>query len=166
MIEIATMYTHEDRVKLLLSYQQKLKTAQTYHERMFQSILETIGKKKTGDVTLQQIFTDGRIAYIADFYLYKYRLVFEIDGKQHDAQVTYDKHRTAFLNSYFNIRVVRFNNDQVINNEIISKITSELRIKNVRASLFVGMDKKQIRNARMKARNETSWLEECGRQIN
>ncbi len=54
--------------------------------------------------------------YIADFYCHKLRLVIEVDGDYHldFNQGEYDKFRTEDL-SEFGIKVVRFTNEQVLN---------------------------------------------------
>lgn len=55
--------------------------------------------------------------YIVDFYCAKTRLIIEVDGSYHllDDQVSYDNIRTDRLNLY-NLSVVRFSNDDVLNN--------------------------------------------------
>jgi very-short-patch-repair endonuclease len=64
--------------------------------------------------------------YIADFYCYEEKLIIEIDGGYHLRQKDYDTLRTQMIN-LLNIKVIRFTNDQVINNlknvlEELSKI--------------------------------------------
>jgi very-short-patch-repair endonuclease len=63
--------------------------------------------------------------FIVDFYCHELKLVIEIDGEIHNNEESkeYDINRTAELNKY-GIKVVRFSNDQVINNTdmIIDKI--------------------------------------------
>ena len=53
--------------------------------------------------------------YIADFYCPSAQLIIEIDGDSHASQEEYDQRRTKWLdeNGY---RVVRFTNDDVVNN--------------------------------------------------
>jgi len=51
--------------------------------------------------------------YIADFVCIERRLVIEVDGGQHAAQVEADNSRTAYLESK-GFRVVRFWNHQVL----------------------------------------------------
>lgn len=53
--------------------------------------------------------------YIADFFCFEERSVVEIDGAYHQSQKDYDNLRAAIIN-HLNIKVIRFNNDQVINN--------------------------------------------------
>jgi very-short-patch-repair endonuclease len=54
--------------------------------------------------------------FIADFYCHECKLVIEIDGDYHNdlAQKQYDKGRTYVLEE-LNIKVLRFNNQEVIN---------------------------------------------------
>jgi very-short-patch-repair endonuclease len=51
--------------------------------------------------------------YIVDFYCHEARLVVELDGRSHDAQMAYDAARTAWLESQ-GCRVIRFSNMQVM----------------------------------------------------
>jgi very-short-patch-repair endonuclease len=55
--------------------------------------------------------------YILDFYCHECRLAIEVDGGIHDEKFNkeYDTIRTADLNDA-GIRVIRFRNDEVINN--------------------------------------------------
>jgi len=75
--------------------------------------------------------------YIADYYCHELKLVIEIDGGIHLSKENreYDVSRDITLNE-FGIDIIRFPNDQVINNidEIIEEIKTkidELRNKNV-----------------------------------
>jgi very-short-patch-repair endonuclease len=58
--------------------------------------------------------------FIADFYCHKARLVVEIDGEIHEGQIEYDDGREAEIEKY-GIKVIRFTNDEVIN-DIISVV--------------------------------------------
>jgi very-short-patch-repair endonuclease len=55
--------------------------------------------------------------FILDFYCHTAKLVIEIDGKSHDAITSqeYDKIRTERLES-FGLKVIRFTNQQVLEN--------------------------------------------------
>ena len=55
--------------------------------------------------------------FIADFYCAKAKLVIELDGSQHyeDAQMAYDKERTAYFEGY-GLRVIRFSNRDIAEN--------------------------------------------------
>jgi very-short-patch-repair endonuclease len=61
--------------------------------------------------------------FIADFYCHEARLVIEIDGEIHIDQSEYDNGREAEIEEY-NIKIIRFSNDQVINDmdSVIMKI--------------------------------------------
>jgi very-short-patch-repair endonuclease len=117
-----------ERIIQVIGYQEKLTFHRTIYEQKFFDILQAIRKDiDIGIVDEQKIFTDGRIAYIADFYLKKYNVIFEIDGNQHDFNVNYDQKRTAFLNSYFKVVVIRFKNEDLLNANIAYKIKKHLR---------------------------------------
>ncbi|MBI9064006.1 MAG: DUF559 domain-containing protein [Marinilabiliaceae bacterium] len=53
--------------------------------------------------------------FIADFYCHEKKLVIEVDGEIHKFRRTYDEARTAELER-LGIKVIRFTNDQVVNN--------------------------------------------------
>ena len=166
MTEVYGMYTNVDRIKQLLGFQESLQRKQTHYEQLFQNILEGIqSTRDIGYIETQKIFTDGRVAYIADFYLPKYKLVFEIDGKQHQQQIEYDNKRTSFLNSYFKLNVVRFTNQEVTDNTIIDKVRKNLKVRTVPATMLQGLTKKQIKAERLRALQDTNWVEECTRRM-
>ena len=52
-------------------------------------------------------------SYIVDFVCFERRLVIEVDGSQHQEQVSYDKQRTKWLNSQ-GFNVLRVWNNQVL----------------------------------------------------
>lgn len=62
-------------------------------------------------------FTKQKIVfnYILDFYCSELLLAIEIDSESHNLRKEYDLVRTKFLNT-INIEVLRFTNDEVINN--------------------------------------------------
>jgi len=53
-------------------------------------------------------------SYIVDFVCTDKRLIIEVDGDVHDAQIDYDAARTVHLEQY-GYTVLRFRNDQVLN---------------------------------------------------
>ena len=55
-----------------------------------------------------------RKLFIADFICIQKKLVIEIDGKIHDSQKEYDESRTFIINQ-LGYKVLRFTNDQVLN---------------------------------------------------
>ncbi len=67
--------------------------------------------------------------YIIDFFCLEMNLAIEVDGEYHEdeKQKLYDYERTIELNA-LNITVLRFTNEEVINNtqEVLSKITLHL----------------------------------------
>ncbi len=61
--------------------------------------------------------------FIADFYCNQIRLVVEIDGGIHETQKDYDHLRERLINAC-GIKVIRFSNEEVINNS--SRVLSKL----------------------------------------
>ncbi|MGI9117942.1 MAG: endonuclease domain-containing protein [Minisyncoccia bacterium] len=54
--------------------------------------------------------------FIADFYCAELLLVLEVDGIIHNLQKAKDIERTKYLNGKYNIKVVRYKNDEVLKN--------------------------------------------------
>ncbi len=67
--------------------------------------------------------------YIVDFYCPRKKLVIETDGGVHSSQKEYDEIRNKFMKD-FNIKVLRFRNDQIKNslNEVIVQIEKALTL--------------------------------------
>jgi very-short-patch-repair endonuclease len=158
------MLNNPQRINELLGYQWKLREM-TSCEKKFDGLLKKALElykpwdlKNNDLIEYQKIFTDGRIAYIADFYIQKYNLVIEIDGSQHDTQQEYDKKRTQFLNFYFCVNVVRFKNSELDSPCIIKKIGESLtkrKVSHKKNNLSI----KEINKLRKHAREETKRLE-------
>lgn len=51
--------------------------------------------------------------YVVDFVCFEVRLIVEVDGGQHQEQLDYDRHRTAWLQSQ-GFRVIRYWNHEVL----------------------------------------------------
>lgn len=68
--------------------------------------------------------------YIADFYCHELQLIIEIDGKYHEEeeQKKRDAQRTELL-EYQGVRLIRFSNEQVLNqiDEVLAEIEKEVR---------------------------------------
>ena len=64
-------------------------------------------------------------SFIVDFFCAKAKLVIEVDGPIHRQQQTYDAERTSLLEHLKGYRVLRFTNDQVIND--IENVLKEIR---------------------------------------
>ena len=70
--------------------------------------------------------------FIADFYCAELLLVVEVDGSIHDSQTRYDEFRTMTLKDCHGIIVVRFRNEEVLED-----------IDTVRAKLLVAVDERR-----------------------
>ncbi len=89
---------------------------------------EALRNKKVENCKFRRQHPIGR--FIADFYCYEKKLVIEIDGGYHNEkeQNSYDELRTQIINEY-NIAVIRFTNEDVLNNiqSVIEKISDALK---------------------------------------
>jgi len=52
--------------------------------------------------------------FIVDFYCAEFRLAIELDGKLHEFQKERDKERDNLLKQKFGVRVVRYNNEDIL----------------------------------------------------
>ena len=69
---------------------------------------------------------DGRERFfIADFYCNDLHLVIEIDGGIHEQQEDYDEIRSEIMRSQKNLQIIRFSNEQIMEN--IDKVINELK---------------------------------------
>ena len=68
--------------------------------------------------------------FIADFYCHKAGLVIEIDGEIHTHQREYDDGREAEIERY-NLKVIRFSNDEVMNDleSVVGTIESVVKTR-------------------------------------
>ena len=75
--------------------------------------------------------------FILDFFSVEAQLAIEVDGDIHNQQKEYDEFRNECLNS-LGISVLRFTNDQVINNleETINKIKETLSFRSATGALY------------------------------
>jgi very-short-patch-repair endonuclease len=124
----------EKRILQLLGYKHNLINHQTPHEKKFFGFLleareiKEAARTTRSTIHRQYVFMDGRIAYIADFYLPYYKIVFEIDGLHHKHQKEYDNRRTKFLATE-GVEVVRFWNYELKSPNIVEMIVDVLKNK-------------------------------------
>lgn len=88
---------------------------------------QELRNRKVADAKFRRQHPIGR--FIADFYCHEHKLIVEVDGGYHNLQEQkeVDEARTLALNE-FGIQVIRFTNDEVINNieSVKKKITDAL----------------------------------------
>jgi len=67
--------------------------------------------------------------FIADFYCAELMLVIEIDGKYHDNRKEQDKIRSEILQKKYGIKVIRYTNDQILNNpkEVLKDLYKKIK---------------------------------------
>jgi len=73
------------------------------------------------DITGKETF------FVADFYCFSEKLIIELDGKYHRYILKEDKRRTDILD-LLGLRIIRFNNEEVLNNldDVLLKIEKSL----------------------------------------
>jgi very-short-patch-repair endonuclease len=99
----------------LFKLARELRKNQTDSEKALWKVLR--GFRPSGYVFRKQHPID---IFIADFYCHKLRLIIEVDGEVHFSEEAreHDDGRSAELEK-IGIRVIRFTNEQVLNNEDI-----------------------------------------------
>lgn len=114
-------------------YQRRMRSKPTYAEKRFKSILCEVlgisGKKRSNvkELHQQKIFMFNTLTtqkgYIADFYLPKYRLIFEIDGDSHDSRYATAKDQTrTMLIETRRIDICRISNEETRHKDYCVKI--------------------------------------------
>ena len=103
---------HKGAIGKLYEYSRELRQVSTDAEKLLWAELRN--RKLNGLKFRRQHPIDK---YIADFYCHERKLVIELDGAVHDVKENedYDKARTFELKD-LSINVLRFRNDEVINN--------------------------------------------------
>lgn len=108
----------------LIHNSRDLRSEQTeYEELVWRNILKN---EKTGYKFNRQ---KPLLNYIVDFYCSELKLIIEIDGDSHNYQVDYDLKRTQDLEKY-DLKILRFTNQEVKSNLNGVKIATEEYIKN------------------------------------
>jgi very-short-patch-repair endonuclease len=82
------------------------------------------GKKFLRQYPFYHDITGKETFFVSDFYCHEEKLIIELDGKYHDYRLKQDKERTSILN-YLGLRVIRFKNEDVINN--LDLVLSEIK---------------------------------------
>jgi very-short-patch-repair endonuclease len=133
-----------------LKYSRGMKRKPTKAEKHLADALEING------IAFKQqafFFTESKL-YIPDFRIptRKYRLIVEVDGASHKKQKEYDDARTQWLFENRNCRVIRFSNEQVLNN--VSEVIKVILTHHPKSQAEIDADK--AREARTNSKNEYS----------
>ncbi|ATS18944.1 hypothetical protein BRW62_09545 [Parathermosynechococcus lividus PCC 6715] len=96
--------------RALLERARELRLEQTPAEQL---LWECLRDRKLNNFKFRRQHNIGR--YIADFYCHEAKLVIELDGGIHQAQIERDRDRDAWMQSQ-NLRVLRLTNEQVLEN--------------------------------------------------
>ena len=100
-------------IKLPLPVGEGWGDANSYQTDAEQKLWSTVRNRQLAGLKFRRQVPIG--AYIVDFYCHECRLVLELDGSQHLAQLEYDDIRTCFLQAQ-GIRVLRFWNNEILSN--------------------------------------------------
>lgn len=102
-----------------LHYARSLRKNQTFEERI---LWKQLRKRQIGGFRFNRQFIikhqneKGNIGFfIVDFYCHQKRLIIEVDGPIHQAQIEYDRWREEVLFKQ-EFKIIRFTNDQIKNN--------------------------------------------------
>jgi len=121
-----------DKNKLMRSYQQSRALEFVKSLKAQPTRAELALKKSLADARywfkFQGCFYSPTILFIYDFKLeiHAGKLIIEVDGGYHEAQQQYDAQRTAWMESNRNCVVIRFSNDEILNDlpNVMRKIDS------------------------------------------
>lgn len=85
----------------------------------------SLRKKQINGIRFQRQYSVNH--FIIDFYAPSIKLAIEVDGSSHIGKEGYDKQRQFYIES-FNIKVIRFTNEQVLGNanKTVDKIKEEI----------------------------------------
>ena len=86
------------------------------------------GKKFLRQYPFLHDITGRESFFVGDFYCHEEKIIVELDSKYHKYRLKEDEERTKILN-YLGLRVIRFTNEEVINNidYVLSKIKKCIR---------------------------------------
>ncbi|OIO29703.1 endonuclease [Candidatus Nomurabacteria bacterium CG_4_10_14_0_2_um_filter_30_12] len=98
--------------KELVYRARELRKSETEAERLFWS--KILKNKKLIDLKFTRQKPIGN--FIVDFYCAKLKLAIEIDGEIHKFQKTRDDERDNLLKQKFGLRILRYKNEDVLNN--------------------------------------------------
>jgi very-short-patch-repair endonuclease len=103
------------QIALIIS--RDLRKKQTKAEHLFWNKIKNkqfLGYKFLRQHPLFYEYYDKEKFFIADFYCRELKLIIEIDGGIHEQQKEYDKIRTEILDSQNDLKVMRFKNEEIL----------------------------------------------------
>ncbi len=96
-----------------------LRKNQTQAENVFWELVRNRrleGTKFFRQYPIKFEFEEKKRFFVVDFYCYKIKTIFEIDGEVHEKQKKYDKMREKILES-LKYKIVRFSNEEVLSQD-------------------------------------------------
>jgi len=111
--------------KNLVSRARELRKSETEAEKMFW--LKILKNEKLSNFKFTRQKPIGN--FIVDFYCPKLKLAIEIDGEVHKFQKFRDDERDNILKNKFGLKIIRYKNEEVLNNSerILSDLVEELK---------------------------------------
>lgn len=106
--------------KNLVSRARELRKTQTKAEKIFW--FEILKDKKLEKFKFTRQKPLG--SFVVDFYCARFKLAIEIDGEIHRFQKIRDSERDNLLEQKFGLKIIRYKNEEVLNNS--SKVLSDL----------------------------------------
>ena len=120
---------HDDAGKNIFNYARDLRREQTDAEKI---LWELLRNRRLDGYKFRRQHT--MLVYIVDFYCFEKKLIIEVDGSVHneEEQKNYDRLREKELTA-LGARVIRFTNDDVMNNKqnVLRTISDALKEKRV-----------------------------------
>ncbi len=118
----------------ILNFARDLRKNQTHAEKVFWSLVRNrqfMRLKFNRQFVIQYSeVLNKRSYFIADFHCFEKKLIVEIDGDIHKKQIEYDRMREDILLE-MGYHIVRFTNDQVLNDSLSVLLRLENRILNI-----------------------------------
>ena len=101
----------------------QLRNNPTYAEKI---LWLSLRKRQVESVRFLRQYTVNK--FVIDFYAPEIKLAIEVDGCSHTGKEKYDMERQKYIEN-FNIKVIRFKNEQVIGNpdEVVEEIKAVIR---------------------------------------
>jgi very-short-patch-repair endonuclease len=138
-----------------LKYSRGMKRRPTKSEALLASALERHGIA----FKQQAFFFTEHTLFIPDFRIpcKHYKLVVEVDGKNHNSRKHYDDERTRWLEKNRNCRVIRFTNEAVIAD--VESVITEIKTHHPKAKAEIDADKRRnpSKRDRQKKRQKKMW---------
>ena len=113
-----SLYSKHKLVEIAKVICRELRNNSTEAERIFWEKVRNkkfFGKKFYRQHPIFHDINGKETFFVVDFYCFSDKLIIELDGEYHQYRLMDDAERTTILN-YLGLRVIRFSNDEIIDN--------------------------------------------------